>query len=280
MARPTPTYTPVRNYAIGFSLSLLLLFSDINYGTFAPLRGFLNASTLYAQMFARGIFENLSMTLTSIQKNKSLLEENKELRDQILQIRTMDFISRKNNENNIQIINFHKDLIRSLENDDLDIYKIASIDLRNYLCCSTHRIYLKNTNDIPLDSNLPVFAGGSFIGQTKGTYLNIIEVILFSDTSHVLPIKSNFFYCDAKGKGKPMLISCKLNQNSENFKNEIGDIIYTSGLGGIFLKDIEIGFISSINAFSINEVEVLITLKANPLEETFYGIMSKEADEI
>ena len=280
MARPTPTYTPVRNYAIGFSLSLLLLFSDINYGTFAPLRGFLNASTLYAQMFARGIFENLSMTLTSIQKNKSLLEENKELRDQILQIRTKDFISRKNNENNIQIINFHKDLIRSLENDDLDIYKIASIDLRNYLCCSTHRIYLKNTNDIPLDSNLPVFAGGSFIGQTKGTYLNIIEVILFSDTSHVLPIKSNFFYCDAKGKGKPMLISCKLNQNSENFKNEIGDIIYTSGLGGIFLKDIEIGFISSINAFSINEVEVLITLKANPLEETFYGIMSKEVDEI
>jgi cell shape-determining protein MreC len=259
---------------------LLLLFSDINYGTFTPLRGFLHASTLYAQMISKGVFENISMTLTSIQKNKSLLQENKELRDQILQIRIKDFISRKNNENNIQIINFHKDLIRSLENDDLDIYKIASIDLRNYLCCSTHRIYLKNTNDIPLDSNLPVFAGGSFIGQTKGTYLNIIEVILFSDTSHVLPIKSNFFYCDAKGKGKPMLISCKLNQNSENFKNEIGDIIYTSGLGGIFLKDIEIGFISSINAFSLNEVEVLITLKANPLEETFYGIMSKEADEI
>ena len=280
MARPTPSYTPVRNYAIGFSISLLLLFSDINYGTFAPLRGFLHASTLYAQMISKGVFENISITLTSIQKNKGLLEENKELRDQILQIRTKDFISRKNNENNIQIINFHKDLIRSLENDDLDIYKIASIDLRNYLCCSTHRIYLKNTNDIPLDSNLPVFAGGSFIGQTKGTYLNIIEVILFSDTSHVLPIKSNFFYCDAKGKGKPMLISCKLNQNSENFKNEIGDIIYTSGLGGIFLKDIEVGFISSINAFSINEVEVLITLKANPLEETFYGIMSKEADEI
>jgi cell shape-determining protein MreC len=280
MARPTPSYTPVRNYALGFSLSLLLLFSDINYGTFAPLRGFLHASTLYAQMISKGVFENISMTLTSIQKNKSLLQENKELRDQILQIRIKDFISRKNNENNIQIINFHKDLIRSLENDDLDIYKIASIDLRNYLCCSTHRIYLKNTDDIPLDSNLPVFAGGSFIGQTKGTYLNIIEVILFSDTSHVLPIKSNFFYCDAKGKGKPMLISCKLNQNSENFKNEIGDIIYTSGLGGIFLKDIEIGFISSINAFSFNEVEVLITLKANPLEETFYGIMSKEADEI
>jgi cell shape-determining protein MreC len=280
MARPTPTYTPVRNYAIGFSLSLLLLFSDINYGTFTPLRGFLHASTLYAQMISKGVFENISMTLTSIQKNKSLIQENKELRDQILQIRTKDFIFRKNNETNTQIINFQNDLIRSLKNDDPYIYKIASIDLRNYLCCSTHRIFLKNTNDVSLDSNLPVFAGGSFIGQTKGTYLNIIEVILFSDTSHVLPIKSNFFYCDARGKGKPMLISCRLNQNNENFKNQIGDIIYTSGLGGIFLKDMEIGFISSINSFSINEVEVLITLKANPLEETLYGIMSKEADEI
>ena len=280
MARSTPTYTPVRNYAIGCFLSAFFLFSDISYEAFTPLRGFVNASTLYAQMASNGIFENISATFSSLKVNKNLIQENKELKELILKIRTEDFINRENNEEKIQIINFHKDLIRSLENDDLDIYKIASIDLRNYLCCSTHRIYLKNTNDIPLDSNLPVFAGGSFIGQTKGTYLNIIEVILFSDTSHVLPIKSNFFYCDAKGKGKPMLISCKLNQNSENFKNEIGDIIYTSGLGGIFLKDIEIGFISSINAFSINEVEVLITLTANPLEETFYGIMSKEADEI
>jgi cell shape-determining protein MreC len=112
MARPTPTYTPVRNYAIGFSLSLLLLFSDINYGTFTPLRGFLHASTLYAQMISKGVFENISMTLTSIQKNKSLIQENKELRDQILQIRTKDFIFRKNNETNTQIINFQNDLIR------------------------------------------------------------------------------------------------------------------------------------------------------------------------
>ena len=76
------------------------------------------------------------------------------------------------------------------------------------------------------------------------------------------------------------LISCKVNKTSKNFNYQIGDTVYTSGLGGIFLKDIEIGFISAIDSFSIDEVEVLITLKANPLEETFYGIMSEEADEI
>jgi cell shape-determining protein MreC len=280
MARSTPTYTPVRNYAFGFFLSLLLLFSDIRYEAFAPLRGFVNASTLYAQMISDGIFENISTTFSSFQRKRNILQENKELKDKILEINTKNFIDRRDDEEKLKIINFYKDSIDLLRNNNVNIYKIASIDLRNYLCCSTHRIFLKNTNNVSVDSNLPVFSRGSFIGQTKDTYLNIIEVILFSDTSHVLPIKSNFFYCDARGKGKPMLISCKLNQNYENFKNQIGDIVYTSGLGGMFLKDVEIGFISSINSFSINEVEVLITLKSNPLEETVYGIMSKEADEI
>ena len=280
MARSTPTYTPIRNYAIGILLSAILLFSDITYGAFTPLRGFVNASALYAQMISSGILENISNTFYSFKKNRNLLNENKELKEQILQIRTKDFIERKNREENIKIINFQKEVISSLNNNYIDIYKIASMDLRNYFCCSVHRIFLQNTKNASIEKNVPVFAGNSFIGQTKDTYLNIIEVILFSDTSHVLPVKSNFFYCDARGKGKPMLISCKLNQNNENFKNQIGDIIYTSGLGGMFLKDMEIGFISSINSSSINEVEVLITLKANPLEETVYGIISKEADEI
>ena len=280
MAKSTPTYTPVRNYAICFFLSALLLFSDISYGAFAPLRGFVNASTLYAKMISNGILQNIGETFSSFQKNKIILQENKELKEKILQIKTKDFIHRKDNEEKIQIINFHKYLINSLKNEDVAIYKIASIDLRNYLCCSTHRIFLRNAENISVGKNSPVFAGESFIGQIKDSYLNFIEVILLSDTSHILPIKSNFLYCDAKGKGKPMLISCKVNKTSKNFNNQIGDTVYTSGLGGVFLKDIEIGFISAITSFSISEVEVLITLKANPLEETFYGIISEEADEI
>jgi len=279
MARTTPKYTPIRNYAIGFFLSALLLFTDISYGTFNPVRGFVNASTLYAQTISKGIFENIISTFSSFQKNRNLLQENKELKKKILQIRTKDFVNGKNNEEKLQIINFYMNSISFLKSNDIEIFKIASIDLRNYLCCSKHRIFLQN-NNVPVGKNVPVFAGESFVGQTKGTYINFIEVILFSDINHVLPIKSNFLYCDARGKGKPMLISCKLNKNNKDSKNHIGDPVYTSGLGGVFLKDVEIGTISSISPFSPNEVEILITLKANPLEETFYGIISKAADEI
>jgi len=280
MARSTPTYTPVRNYAIGFFLSVILLFSDISYGTFTPLRGYVNASTLYAQMISSEILENISNIFHSFKKNRSLLNENKELKEQIFKIRTKEFIERKNSEVKIEIINFQKDLLSSFYNNDIDIYKIASVDLRNYLCCSTHRIFLQNINNVSAEKNIPVYAGGSFVGQTKDSYLGFTEVILLSDTSHVLPIKSNSFYCDARGKGKPMLISCMLDQNNENVKIQIGDAVYTSGLGGIFFKNVEIGFVSAINTVSINGIEVLITLKTNPLEETYYGMISKETDEI
>ena len=280
MARSTPSYTPVRNYALGFFLSAFLLFSDISYGTFAPLRGFVHASNLYAQMVASSMFENISNSLSSFQQNKNLAQENKELREQIRKIRTQDFIQRKDAEESLQIIDLQETLIDSLKTKNINIFKIASIDLKNYFCCSTHRIFLQNSNQAQVAENTPVFAGGSFIGQTKNTYLNFTEVILFSDIKHLLPIKSNYFYCNARGKGKPMLISCKLNKNIDDFQNKIGDSIFTSGLGGIFLKDIEIGMISAINSISINEIEVVITLKTDPLEENFFGMIGREADEI
>ena len=94
------------------------------------------------------------------------------------------------------------------------------IDLRNYYCCSSHKIFLHDPSKTTIETNLPVFAGKSFVGQIKKTYMSFIEVILLSDIEHVLPVKSNFFYCDARGKGVPMLISCKIkNDNFFTIKN-------------------------------------------------------------
>ena len=148
-----------------------MLFSDVRYGIFTPLRGYVNASTLYAQIISNVILENISNTFHSFEKNKNLLNENKELKEKILEIRTKEFIERKNSEAELEIFNFRKELISSFDNNDIDIYKIASVDLRNYLCCSKHRIFIQNgKNDSP-EKNVPVYAGSSFIGQTIDTYL-------------------------------------------------------------------------------------------------------------
>ncbi len=278
MARYTPTNTPIRNYAIAFFLSVFSLYADITHKAFEPFRGIMNTSSLYIQVSSRSIFENISFTFSSFKQNKYLLQENKKLRDQALQIDIKDFIEEKNIEERTQVIDFKETLSSNFKPNGINIFKIASIDLRNYLCCSSHKLFLHNPNKIKIEKNFSVFAGTSYVGQTKKTYMNFIEVILLSDTEHVLPIKSDFLYCDARGKGKPMLISCKLNDN--DLEIQIGDTVFTSGLGGIFLKDVEIGFISEIIPISPNEIEVVITLMANPLEENFYGIISRDANEI
>ena len=279
MARYTPTNTPIRNYAIAFFLSAFFLYADISYQTFAALRGFMQASSLYVRVTSRSIVENISYNISSLQQNKNLLQENKRLRDQILQMDTKNFIEKKDNEEKIQITDFKDTILNTFKTNSINVFKIASIDLRNYYCCSSHKIFLHNPDKINVEENVSVFSGDSFVGQTKKTYLDFIEIILLSDTEHVLPIKSDLFYCDARGKGKPMLISCKFSYQINEFKNKIGDIIFTSGLGGIFLKDVEIGFISEIIPINTNEIEVVITLKTNPLDENFYGIINKDTNE-
>lgn len=280
MARSTPTYTPARNYIFGIFLSAALLFSDINYDSFSLVRSSFKASTLYVQMLSNALLEALDNSVELVNSKQILLEENKNLQDQILKLKTKDFLKREDLNQKIDVINLHQDLTKLVSNNQIQLFKIASVDLKNYLCCSTHRLFLKNPDQLKIERNQPVLAGKSFIGQTRKSKINFIEVILLSDTSHIIPVKTDFFYCDARGNGKPLKISCSINPAHSEFKPQIGDAIFTSGLGGIFIQDIQVGAISEIKSISIDEIEISIKLTADPLKENFFGIMNSEFNEL
>ena len=279
MARSTPTYTPAINYVIGIFLSAILLFSDINYNSFSSVRSAFKASTLYVQMLSNTVMDEFNSVFELLNSKQILLETNKELQDQLSKLQTKEFLKRENIEQQTNVINFYQDLVKIFGNNHIQLLKIASIDLKNYLCCSSHRLFLKNPNHYVLEKNLPVFAGKSFIGQTEKSWMNFVEVILFSDTAHVLPIKSDVFYCDARGKGKPLQMSCLINFSQSKLNSQIGDPIFTSGLGGVFNSDIQVGTIENIKSISIDETEISIKLIADPLKENFYGIMGNKFNE-
>ena len=92
MARSTPTYTPARNYFFGIFLSAALLFSDINYDSFSLVRSSFKASTLYVQMLSNALLEALDNSVELVNSKQILLEENKNLQDQILKLKTKDFL--------------------------------------------------------------------------------------------------------------------------------------------------------------------------------------------
>ena len=151
-------------------------------------------------------------------------------------------------------------------------FKIASFDLKNYLCCSSHTLHLRNPNKLDIADNLPVSNGHTFIGQTSGRDLNLVKVILLSDASHILPIKIKDFYCNAGGAGRPLEIKCVAPKNLESSNLEVNDLALSSGLGGVFPNNIVIGKISSIIDNNLNETEILIRLNGDPLQQNYFGI--------
>ena len=112
------------------------------------------------------------------------------------------------------------------------------------------------------------------IGQSIRINRNLFEVILLSDKSHKIPIQNeNEFYCEASGLGIPRKIFCDVDLTLEEKSFELDQQIFSSGLGGIFPKGIEIGSIYEIQDISPQEVRLIIELNANPLSSNYFGVL-------
>ena len=273
MARTTPTYTPFGKYALAIIVSLSLLISDINYQTFSGARGFVQATGIYGQLIIDSAASNITKFNVIHKDKKTLIKINKDLKNQLSMLQNIVFLEKKSTVLVNDLINLQGEILTLSQAKEAFIFEIASFGLKNYLCCSSHSLYLKNPQKLKVSANLPVANGNSFIGQTSSTDINLIKVILFSDTDHILPVKINNFFCNAKGAGKPLLITCKAITNLEFLKIRNNDPVFTSGLGGVFPKNISIGRVININNSVSNESNITIALDASPLKSNYFGVL-------
>jgi cell shape-determining protein MreC len=272
MARSTPTYTPAGKYVLGGIISAVLLIADLNYQTFTSVRGLTQASGIYTQLILGNILEYTSNVTVAYKDKKDLMTENQKLKDERLSIKNKIFLEQLSQLTSKNILDAQEPLKDYLDQELAQSFKIASFDLKNYLCCSSHTLYLSNPNKLDVASNLPVSNGHTFIGQTSGRDLNLIKVILLSDTSHILPIKIKDFYCNAEGAGRPLEIKCIVPQKSESSNLKVNDLALSSGLGGVFPNNIEIGRVRSVINNNLGESEILIGLDGDPLQQNYFGI--------
>ena len=273
MARTTPTFTPVGKYALAILVSLSLLISDINYQTFSSIRGFVQAAGIYSELLIDSFTTKITKFNSIYEDKKELIKANKDLQNKLLKLQNKIFLEKKSKVLANDLISLYDGIQALTQDQEALVFEIASFGLKNYLCCSSHSLYLKNPQKLKVAANLPVANGSTFIGQTSALDLNLIKVILFSDTAHVLPVKIKSFFCNARGAGKPLLIKCKVSESSELLKIQNNDPVFTSGLGGIFPRDIPIGKVINIHNSILNESEIIIALSANPLESNYFGVL-------
>jgi hypothetical protein len=116
------------------------------------------------------------------------------LKQEIIKLQTKAMIEQKMFSTQIDRINSYENKLNTLGMKSISLFEIASIDLKNYLCCSSHKLFLNNPDKKSISTNLPVMAKESYVGQTRKNHMNFIEVILFSDAEHLLPIKVTILF--------------------------------------------------------------------------------------
>ena len=276
MARVTPTSGSKALYILCIIVASFLLYLDINYKTFDVIKNQYNSLLISSSFALKKIsIDPISYIYNLLQKNSDLINENKELKKKLDESYLSNFIISRDTKffsDGDHIKSFmEKHRIKKIFHSSVVRY----FDTEKYFCCDQHQFFIEILNK----------SDGNFIGSpvinSQGILGQIInddkyhEVLLLTDTSHSLPIEADGFFCNAKGSGKPGIISCTYSSLIWPEPIKKGQEFFTSGLGGIYPRGVLIGYVSEIKILDKTNFEFDISLVSNPMKENTLGVLER-----
>tara|TARA_Y100000768_G_scaffold379546_1_gene355433 strand:- start:954 stop:1790 length:837 start_codon:yes stop_codon:yes gene_type:complete len=276
MARISPTRGQKLAFIVYILIGIGILYLDITSNTFQPVKNGFKSFKISSSYFLNQISIKQIESLSERSKSKKLLIKENEMLKEALDLSYLNnyLIAKENN--------FYKDheIIKyAVQDKDYESsYKIAqlrSFNPNTFNCCDRHRMFVEIISNDDEDFNESmVFNASGIIGQIIHTK-KYSEVLLLTDISHYMPIKSstNDFFCNARGSGRSEIIICTYNPLVDTQKITAGHIFYSSGLGGIYPKDIEIGQVDRVLQIDSTTVELEIKLYANPIASDLFGVI-------
>ena len=274
MARIAPNPGQKIIYFVLILLSSVILFIDIKTEYFNSIKNAYKTAQIYSIYLSKELTIEPILSIAKITKTKkNLIEENNQLREALDLSYLNNFLL-----SNESAIYKDKDLIEnSLQNlnykDKYFLAELKSINPNIYLCCDKHRLFIEILSNQNIDhSEFVVFNHTGLLGYviSSGKYN---EVILITDINHSFPIKSESgnFFCNGKGSGRGKIIICSFNPLINEKEFQLGENFYSSGLGGIYPKDIKVGKIVKINYVDQSRTDIEIETFANPLSSDLFG---------
>jgi len=255
-------------------LSLFLLYVDINYKSFERTKNLYKSFTISSAYLLKRVTVDPFIYIFEISKEKSgLIEENKKLRQELEKSYISNFIISRDSKFFIDDTAIENFLDLNNINKPFHHAKINSFDIEKYLCCSQHRVFIEifNNHDINFIGSTVINDQG-IIGQIIYDK-PIAEVLLLTDVGHVIPIISENHFCNARGSGKPGIITCSYSKLIWPNPIEIGQEFFSSGMGGVYPSNILIGNVSDINFIDNTNIEFDLNLVADPLQSIYLGVL-------
>ena len=277
MARISPTPGQKLTFVFFTLLSAIILYLDITTNNFDAIKNGFKSVKITSFYIAKNVSIEPIKSLISLSKSKNeLIKEKKDLKKALNNSYLNNFlISREN------IFFKDQEIIRKAYDDnkydfEYDIAQLRNINPNMFKCCDKHRMFIEvyGTSKHGYIESI-VFNSSGILGQVIDKD-KFAEVLLLTDISHSLPIKSesNEFFCNANGSGRAKTITCSYNPLVWNEEINLDQVFYTSGLGGIYPKDIKIGYVKDIQQVNSTITILEIKLFANPLDGDLFGVLN------
>ena len=274
MSRVAPTRGSKTLSFLFISLSALLLYLDTTYKSFESIKNIYKSfaiSTSY--ILKKSTIDPISYIYELSIDKSYLLKQNKELKLALDKSHLSNFIISKDSNffaNDKLIENF------LTKNDISNIFylsKIKSFDTQLYFCCSQHRVFIEifNKPNMSLVGSAVINSSG-ILGQIIHD-AGVQEVLLLTDKSHVLPVESENYFCNAKGNGDPGIIYCTYSTLLWPEEIKQGQSFFSSGMGGVYPRGLLIGHVGEIIKIDDSMIRFEIELISDPLQDNVLGVL-------
>lgn len=265
-----PAMKPYR-VVIAISLCFAFMLSDITYNSSVIVRSFaldllkpVNLIIELPMQISEEVFDNLSSKQNLQRKVDALEEENLKLKvsNEYLQKLSIDLSKLNTLWSSIDI--------------QKDRFVISE---KNFLSSNTFQPMLVLTIQDPkeIEKNSPVISEQGLVGRINNIGVLTAEVLLLQDIRSSVPIISeeSSLHGILNGKGLDRKGELQFIKKTANFKK--GEMIFTSGLGGIYPKGLPIGKISSISDPVDSEfLKVEISFNSTPLNHEYFLVYKNE----
>ena len=276
MARNTPTPGQKISYFFVILFGISLLYLDLNTNTFNGVKNVFSSFKISSSYLLKKYSIDQITELSRLFKSKDYLsKENKMLKEKLDKSYLDNFIISREKS----FFYDHSSLNKIInDNKFIESYSLAKLKSFNpniFNCCDKHRMYI----EIIQNSNKDIKEGAVFnetgiIGQVVNNK-SFYEVMLLTDTKSSIPLtnsKKNF-YCNAFGSGVSGYLTCSYNQLVWSDEHILGEKFFSSGLGGIYPKGIEIGKLESKKTIDPSTTLLKIKLISNPLHSNVFGVI-------
>lgn len=222
-------------------LSAALIFFDHKLGSFDLVRGYLQSVVSPLQYIANAPKQAMNWASENLVTRRSLLDENERLRvNEILlsqQLMELDATKQENERLRALLSSPVKAELRKMSAE------ILSVDSDPY----SHQIVINKGASDGVYEGQPVLDQNGIVGQILHVGASSSRVLLITDLNHSIPLRisRNGIRLIATGSGKIDQLELNFLPHSTDIKT--GDLLITSGLGGVFPEGYPVATVSFVS---------------------------------